>query len=47
MGNYIVVGIIVILMILAVIHYVKKTKNGGCGCGCSGCALKDKCHDKK
>ena len=44
---------IIVLVILAVIlgaivySEIKKRKNGGCGCGCQGCSLKDTCHNKK
>ena len=44
MGTAIVVAVIIGLMILAGRHYFKQLKNGGCGCGCSGCAMSDKCH---
>ncbi|MCQ4727240.1 FeoB-associated Cys-rich membrane protein [Anaerotignum faecicola] len=38
MGTYIVGGIVLIIIILAVRQVRKTKKNGGCGCGCDNCA---------
>ncbi len=37
-----VVGLVVFKMVKD-----KKSGKSGCGCGCSGCALSDKCKNKK
>ena len=34
-------------VILAVMRVRKQKKNGGCSCGCGGCAMKDTCRQKK
>lgn len=41
-----IIGITVIAIIL---NEIIKQKNGksSCSCGCSGCAMKDTCHNKK
>lgn len=40
-----IVGVIVgIIIIYAAVSYIKQLKNGGCGCGCSGCTKN--CHKK-
>lgn len=46
MPTIIISAIIGILVITIIVGEIKKRKNGkgGCSCGCSGCALKDKCH---
>ncbi len=46
----IVVALILAAIIgLVVVRMVKRRKNGqgGCSCGCSGCAMSDVCHAKK
>ena len=48
-------GTIAVLLVLAVIVGLivnklckdKKSGKGGCGCGCSGCAMKDSCPSQK
>ena len=48
-------GTIAVLVILAIvigliINKMRKDKRegkSGCGCGCSGCAMKDSCHSQK
>ncbi len=46
MPTIIISAIIGILVIAIIVSEIKKRKNGkgGCSCGCSTCALKDKCH---
>ena len=41
-----VTAVLAVIVGLVVFKMVKDKKNGrsGCGCGCSGCAMKDKCH---
>lgn len=47
MIDYIILGIICILIILTVRSYIKKKKSGKsfCGCGCDNCKS-DLCHIK-
>lgn len=46
MSTYIISGILLILMILAIRSIVKSKKEGSsCGCGCSGCTAQ--CHNQK
>ena len=45
--GYIVVTLVLILIVAAVIGRMvkeKKTGQGGCGCGCKGCANAPYCH---
>ncbi len=44
MATYIIGGIVVVAMILAGYKAYKDHRTGGCGCGCSGCAQAEKCH---
>lgn len=41
-----VIGVIVVAIIIKGIINRKKGKSS-CGCGCSGCAMKDSCHSNK
>ena len=46
----IIVGLIVLIVVIAIIArlvYNKKQGKPGCSCGCSGCAMKEMCHNKK
>ncbi|MBQ6322740.1 MAG: FeoB-associated Cys-rich membrane protein [Lachnospiraceae bacterium] len=36
-GTLIVGAILILLVFFAIRNIVKNRKNGGCGCGCSGC----------
>lgn len=44
----IIASLIAIAVIAIIARGIINKKNGksGCGCGCSGCAMKDKCHSK-
>ena len=46
MPTIIIASIIALLVLGIIVNEIKKRKNGkgGCSCGCSSCALKDKCH---
>ncbi|MBE6859360.1 MAG: FeoB-associated Cys-rich membrane protein [Ruminococcus sp.] len=46
MGTIIVLAVVLILIGLAVYSIRKDKKSGksSCGCGCSGCAMRDRCH---
>lgn len=46
MPTIIIASIIALLVLGIIANEIKKRKNGkgGCSCGCSSCALKDKCH---
>ena len=39
MGNVIVGGLLIVLVLLAVRRIRKKRLIGGCGCGCEGCGM--------
>ncbi len=41
----IVASIFIAIVVRGVIN--KKNGKGGCSCGCSGCAMKDRCHPQK
>ena len=45
----VILAIILYLFIRIVAGEIKKKKEGktSCGCGCSGCAMADKCHAEK
>lgn len=47
MANYLIGGLIVVLVILAVRSYFGKKYVGGCGGGCSSCPYSRKCHTNK
>ncbi len=47
MINFIIVAVIVAIMFFAIRKIVRDRKNGGCGCGCSGCSENSKCHHNK
>ncbi len=48
MSTIIVILVIAILIFLAVFKLIRDKKNGksSCGCGCGGCAMKNKCNQK-
>ena len=40
--------VVLIIVLICMFFAVKKIiKNGGCGCGCSGCSKKNMCHKKE
>ncbi|MEE0945528.1 MAG: FeoB-associated Cys-rich membrane protein [Acutalibacteraceae bacterium] len=46
----IIIASLIALTVIAIIvnEIVKKKKGkGGCSCGCSGCAMKENCHNKE
>ncbi len=48
-GTIIVLAVLLAVLFL-IVRKMKKDKKEGktsCGCGCEGCALKDKCHTNK
>ena len=47
MVNVMIVIGIAVLVIVSIRHIVKQHKQGGCGCGCSGCASAGICHTKQ
>ncbi len=49
LATIIVLLIVMFLVVLAVFKLVRDRKKGksSCGCGCSGCPMKDSCHSKK
>lgn len=44
MINYLIGGIVIAAVILAIRSIRKNRKNGGCAGGCSGCPQGSKCH---
>lgn len=48
LATIIVSALLVLAMSAVVYKMIKDRKNGkgGCGCGCEGCAMADKCHKK-
>ncbi len=48
LGTIIVLAVLLAVLALIVKKMVKNKREGktSCGCGCEGCALKDKCHTK-
>lgn len=38
MGNWIVAGLLAVIVFFIIRYLVKQRKNGGCGCGCSSCS---------
>ena len=47
-ATLIVSALLLVVVGLVIFKMVKDKKNGktGCGCGCSGCAMADICHQK-
>ncbi len=45
-GTIIVIAVLVLIVGLIIRGMIKNKKSGksSCGCGCSECAMKDKCH---
>ncbi len=48
MDRYMIAGIVIVLLIVLYAFLVirkkhRDIKNGGCGCGCSGCSGKNSC----
>lgn len=48
MSTFIIGTLVFSLLFLAIISMFKKSKNnnGGCGCNCPGCTIKDSCGSK-
>ena len=46
-ASFAVAILLTFAVVAAVMKLIKDRKNGkgGCGCGCSGCAMYDKCHN--
>lgn len=47
MANYVIGGVLVVLVVLAVRSYFGKKYGGGCGGGCGNCPYSGKCHTVK
>ncbi|HEY5584111.1 MAG TPA: FeoB-associated Cys-rich membrane protein [Ruminiclostridium sp.] len=45
MIDYIIIGVVAVLLYFAIRRIIKNKKKGSC-CGCSGCESKDKCSGK-
>ncbi len=49
-ASTIIVGLILLVIVIGIIRHIIKDKRRGkssCGCGCSNCAMKGSCHNKK
>ena len=48
-GNVVVIGILCAVIFLIVRSRVRAKRQGrlGCGCGCTECAMRDRCHPQK
>lgn len=49
-ASTIIVGLILLVIVIGIIKHIIKDKRRGkssCGCGCSNCAMKGSCHNKK
>ena len=51
MDRYMIAGIVIVLLIALYAFLVirkkhRDIKNGGCGCGCSGCSGKNSCESR-
>ncbi len=49
-ASTIIVGLILLVIVIGIIRHIIKDKRRGkssCGCGCSNCAMKSSCHNKK
>ncbi|MDE7364468.1 MAG: FeoB-associated Cys-rich membrane protein [Ruminococcus sp.] len=46
MGTFIVAAVLVAIIVLIIVKLIRDKKQGktSCGCGCTNCAMKDKCH---
>lgn len=49
MINYVIGIVAVLIVVLTVSNFVKKSKSGkgGCGCGCDTCSSASHCHSNK
>ena len=49
-ASTIIVGLILLVIVIGIIRHIIKDKRRGkssSGCGCSNCAMKGSCHNKK
>ena len=48
-ASYAILAVIIIVCAAVAVKGIINRKNGkgGCSCGCGGCAMADKCHEKK
>lgn len=46
MIDYIIIGVVAILLFFAIKKIIKNKKKGSC-CGCSGCSEADKCNAQR
>ncbi len=48
-GNIVVIAIVAVILALALRSVIRDrlSGKGSCGCGCSSCAMKGKCHTAK
>ncbi|MDE6521048.1 MAG: FeoB-associated Cys-rich membrane protein [Ruminococcus sp.] len=46
MGTFIVATVLATIIVLIIVKLIRDKKQGktSCGCGCTNCAMKDKCH---
>ena len=45
-GTLLVGGVLALVVLAIVLRLIRNKKEGksSCGCGCEGCALRDRCH---
>ena len=48
-GNIVVSAILIVIVALSIRSVIKNRRSGksSCGCGCSHCAMKGRCHPSK
>ena len=46
-GGTLAVGIVLLVLLIVIARHVikEKKRGGGCSCGCSSCAMRDRCHE--
>lgn len=47
--TWVIAGVVAVIFVAIVAKGIYNRKKGksSCSCGCSGCAMKDSCHNKK
>ena len=48
-GNIVVLGVLAVVLLLVVRSRIRAKRQGrsSCGCGCTECAMRDRCHSQK
>lgn len=47
--DYVILGVLTLIMVGIAVHLIKRKKSGkgGCGCGCANCPSAGRCHGAK